>query len=69
MSQKWRGPPPETCQLCFNKLLDYFVDGIVGKLNPKWGIVCLVCHERYGYGLGTGKGQKYDVKTLELVEG
>lgn len=67
MPKKWLGTPPEKCDLCHKPLTQQFVDG--ATVYGPWGILCAVCHKRYGRGLGTGRGQRYDLKTLEKIEG
>lgn len=65
----WHGPRPHTCQLC-NSVFPpegYFIDGATTR-GP-WAIMCGYCHIDQGFGLGTGRGQRYDLKTLEKVEG
>lgn len=74
--KKWisGGGPPE-CDICLNfhyKTTDltkeeFFVDGKT-QMGP-WALMCPRCFKLYGVGLGTGRGQKYDSKTLEKVEG
>lgn len=64
---KWSSPVPEYCQLCGFTLSEFFIDGKT-KYGP-WGIMCQDCHEEHGVGLGTGKGQRYDARTLEKLEG
>jgi hypothetical protein len=34
-----------------------------------WGIFTPTCFKRMGGTFGTGRGQRYDAKTLEKVEG
>jgi hypothetical protein len=63
----WMGTAPQLCQLCSNPLKKQFVDGKT-QMGP-WGIMCVSCHKRRGCGLGTGRGQKYDLVTLEKIEG
>lgn len=67
---KWCGSPNPKCDFCHDELkgLDFFVDG---KTHPRgqWGLMCPEDFERYGMGLGTGRGQKYDGKTFIKVEG
>lgn len=46
---------------------EWFVDGKT-KFGP-WALMCPKHFKQYGVGLGTGKGQKYDSKTLEKIEG
>jgi hypothetical protein len=53
----WYGGPPEFCDMGGEPITDFFVDG-KSKMGP-WGFMCASCHSRYGYGLGTGKGQSY----------
>lgn len=76
-TKKWWGIPPEKCELCgipFGDLTgqdlseqNYFIDG--STVMGPWAIMCEDCHETRGNGLGTGKGQKYRVDTLEKVGG
>ena len=54
----WLSPAPETCDICGTPLTSVFVDGRT-TLGP-WGCMCVKCHKRGGYGLGTGSGQKYE---------
>ncbi len=66
----WMGGLPMYCDICLRHISEeeHFVDGRIDSA-VSWAIMCEHCHERYGAGLGTGCGQKYDVKTLEKVEG
>ena len=66
---KWLGTRPETCDVCScpTEEEDYFVDGKT-TYGP-WGIMCPTCFNEVGIGLGPGKGQKYDVETLEKIGG
>lgn len=54
-----------TCDICQAKNLDTFIDGNT-KLGS-WANMCPVCHKKYGFGLGTGVGQKYQTE-LSLVK-
>jgi len=67
MKVKWQGSKPEKCDVCHQTFEKFFVDGKT-QMGP-WGLLCLACHHRVGVGLGTGRGQKYDLATLEKVEG
>lgn len=62
-SKKWVGERPKNCDFCQKPLQKFFIDGKT-SLGP-WGILCLSCHSIHGIGLGTGKGQKYNLETLE----
>ena len=53
----WVGDPPIKCDICRRLLLKVFVDGRT-KAGP-WAIMCIVCMELSGTGLGTGNGQLY----------
>ena len=64
---KWISPVPEQCDICQRKLKKEFIDGKT-VMGP-WGIMCGFCHTRRGCGLGIGKGQRFDLETLECVEG
>jgi hypothetical protein len=59
MKLKWYGEPSKRCQVCGTDLRkkNIFVDGRL--LGGPWAILCRGCHEAYGVGLGTGKGQMY----------
>lgn len=71
MSEKkqWFGTWPAKCDLCKKELKDEkkFIDGRTW-FGP-WALMCIVCFASEGVGLGTGKGQMYDSKTLEKVGG
>ena len=66
---KWQGDLPKTCNLCEVPLstVPSFIDG--KTLDGPWAIMCIDCHRVNGVGLGTGKGQKYSLLTLEKIEG
>ena len=63
----WISPAPKHCDLCHQKLKGNFIDG--RTVYGPWGILCIPCHGQYGVGLGLGKGQKYNLETLEKIEG
>jgi hypothetical protein len=65
--KKWMSKKPEHCDLCNYAFGKTFVDG--KTMQGPWGILCSTCHEAYGVGLGVGRGQKYDLETLEKLEG
>ena len=67
MVKKWMGKPPEKCDICRRKFGTVFYDA--RTRSGAWGCLCFHCFQRHGVGLGTGCGQKYDVKTLEKLEG
>ncbi|KKM26342.1 hypothetical protein LCGC14_1585750 [marine sediment metagenome] len=67
MKGEWISPAPTECQLCHDPLKDSFIDGKT-DLGP-WGVMCLECHSVRGYGLGIGRGQQYDLKTLKKIGG
>ena len=72
---KWNGSKPIRCDICgkaFGRTegtdnMEVFIDGAT-KQGP-WGLLCIGCHERHGHGLGTGRGQMYNLKSLEKVGG
>lgn len=67
--KKWIGTWPAECDICrfpLNKG-SYFVDG--KTVSGPWALMCPKCFKFYGIGLGTGKGQKYNSKTREKMEG
>ena len=57
------------CDICDTPLSNekYFVDG--ATVFGPWALMCPICHDDKGKGLGPGKGQKYDAETLEKIEG
>lgn len=67
MAKKWIGPKPVKCDLCGKPLSQQFVDG--KTIMGPWGIMCAVCHHHRGVGVGTGRGQRYDLESLEKIEG
>jgi hypothetical protein len=71
MTKKWLGSWPANCDLCGVPLntetITFFVDGRTDTSH--WALMCPYCHRLHGDGIGTGRGQKYDSKTLEKVEG
>lgn len=73
---KWQGSLPTNCDLCKCELEShpFFVDGLSTKVkasngDPGWCFMCPECFSAYGVGLGLAKGQKFSVKTRELIEG
>jgi len=70
MTKKWYGTWPANCQICSKPLGDqpFFVDGCQRKTG-QWALMCPMCFMHWGYGVGTGVGQKYDSQTLEKIEG
>lgn len=67
MAKKWMGMVPANCDLCHVPLSDKFVDGAT-RFGP-WAIMCPGCHRDQALGLGTGRGQMYDLQTLEKIDG
>lgn len=56
----WAGNPPKICDLCAAPLLARFIDGKTQR-GP-WGNMCFLCYVEHGCGLGTGRGQQYDLQ-------
>jgi hypothetical protein len=65
--KKWSGSKPVKCDLCGYPFVGYFIDG--RTFNGQWGLLCETCHSIHGMGLGLGRGQKYDLATLQKVDG
>lgn len=66
----WMSERPTTCDGCNRPLSlsgDFFYDART-RWGP-WGILGECCFKEVGVGLGTGKGQKYHLESLEKVEG
>jgi len=49
---------PQTCNICDEPIQDVFIDGKT-QMGP-WADMCEPDHEKYGVGLGTGLGQRYE---------
>ena len=65
MATKWIGEKPKKCDICPGPIEGHFVDG--KTIDGPWALMCLRCHKDIGVGLGIGKGQKYQVDTMEQV--
>lgn len=63
--KKWTGKVPVKCDGCDNILEGTFIDG--RTIFGPWAIMCEDCHTTHGVGLGIGKGQRYDLETLEAI--
>jgi hypothetical protein len=63
---KWQGEKPEKCDVCGEHLTSRFIDG--RTIQGCWAIMCVACHRLIGVGVGKGKGQVYNVVTLEKLE-
>ena len=55
--KEWGGSTPAECDICGVVIVDVFVDG--KTVQGPWAMLCLQCHEIYGVGLGSGRGQLY----------
>lgn len=71
---KWQGTPVKhlDCQLCSQMISSESVTVFYDVHVPAYDTWCITCHpcfKSYGCKLGTGLGQKYDVKTLEKIDG
>ena len=64
--KEWRGENPIACDICGHKFgtNDKSFYDFKTKMGP-WGIGCQSCFQKYGNGLGTGCGQRYNLKTME----
>jgi hypothetical protein len=63
--KRWLSEMPASCDICHIPLKGLpFIDGKT-SMGP-WGIMCRDCHQSYGFGLGTGKGQKYDKSGVKI---
>jgi hypothetical protein len=56
----------KTCQLCKTEGLTVYIDGATAY-GP-WASMCETCHELVGRGLGTGRGQKYELRGTAWVK-
>jgi hypothetical protein len=62
--------PPKKCDICWRLIEEEFVDGATWM--GYWSNMCTSCHQDFGRGLGTGKGQRYKKQqdgTFLKVEG
>lgn len=68
-TKKWIGTWPANCDFCKAPLSDEptFVDG--RTFFGPWALMCPYCHDFRGIGIGVGKGQVYNSKTLEKIGG
>ena len=64
---KWGGSKPIKCDICKEPFTTTFIDA--NTRTGQWCKLCPLCHKVIGVGLGTGRGQLYDLKTLEKLEG
>jgi len=55
----WMSEVPTHCQICPTELPKLFIDG--KTVHGPWAILCKDCHMKIGVGLGTGKGQQYEL--------
>jgi hypothetical protein len=68
--KKWMGTTPVCDFTSYDKVCKmepWFVDGKT-KQGP-WALMCSDHYLNLGIGLGCGKGQRYDGKTLLKLEG
>ena len=47
-----------TCDFCKKICKDSLIDG--KTIHGPWAVMCPSCFEKYGIGLGLGKGQLYE---------
>lgn len=66
--KRWLGPVPTHCDICKLPLAGHFVDGAT-TFSGVWGIMCMKCFGTHGFGLGIGKGQKYELPSGNKVQG
>jgi hypothetical protein len=67
-NEKWLSETPPCCEICgklFNSTDNFFYD--FKTWNGSWGIGCETCFKENEGQLGSGCGQKYDLKTLEKI--
>jgi hypothetical protein len=66
----WLSPRPTQCNACEGSFLKHtvaFVDGWIPGVG--WGVYHISCFKTHKGVLGTGRGQKYNMKTLEKIDG
>jgi len=64
---RWTGSIPDHCEICEQSFEGVFIDG--KTFGGPWALMCHRCHITNGGELGLGKGQMYDLLTLEKIEG
>lgn len=52
--------PPKNCDTCGIEIETIFYDGKT-HYGP-WANMCPICHDLYGVGLGTGRGQRWELR-------
>ena len=57
-ARAWVGRTPTACDLCNKPIINVFIDGRT-SFGP-WANMCPECHVKFGVGLGTGRGQRYE---------
>ncbi len=67
VTRTWMGGVPTECQLCHVPLTTTFIDGKT-RFGP-WAIMCPACHRDQAFGLGVGRGQAYQLDTLQKIGG
>jgi len=65
-SKIWHGPAPSQCDLCHEAIAAAFVDGKT-SMGP-WANMCPDCFAEAGVGLGTGRGQMYQLRNGQWVK-
>ena len=69
MGDHWGKERPIRCEMCdkpFGSRKRYFHD--CRTTHGPWALLCANCWLCHGTGLGTGKGQKYNWKTLKRIK-
>jgi hypothetical protein len=68
-AKKWLGTWPAYCDLCNTDLTEQYVFFDAKTKQGPWALLCQECVLDYGIGIGLGRGQMYNAKTLEKLEG
>lgn len=58
-------PPPTYCDICPQKLTNYFVRGLTHHGLHK--TMCVSCHQEHGAGLGATQGTLYQMKGEDVA--
>ena len=70
MARTWQGEKPTQCDACEGDFLrsTSFVDGVIHcSTGSTWGLFHVTCFKRHNGTYGVGRGQRYDMKTLERI--
>lgn len=68
-TKKWLGTWPANCDFCHTDLATTKTFFDARLETGQWALLCPVCFDLYGIGIGLGRGQEYDSETREKIHG